>query len=141
MNIYIWISKATFDIQFHLLELIHRVEHEIINQQTLMVNNRCQGIFNIFDVIFQPKSCTCVRVMFYINMNCSNHKSDKFPVDNFLNLRGGKFRHFFRNGCIWLCVVNNQYKGRIVTTDIWYRATRSLSYFEIQAFQSNLSFL
>lgn len=53
--------EATFEIQCHLLELIHRVEHEIINQQTLMVNNRCQGIFNIFDVIFQPKFCTCVE--------------------------------------------------------------------------------
>ena len=26
-------------------------------------------------------------------MSCSNHKSDKFPIGNFLNLNARKFRH------------------------------------------------
>lgn len=39
-----YMIEASFETQCRLLELIHMVEHEMINQQMLMANNLCQGI-------------------------------------------------------------------------------------------------
>lgn len=38
--------EANFEIQCHLLELMHRVEHEMRNQQVLVTNNLSQNILN-----------------------------------------------------------------------------------------------
>lgn len=48
--------KANFETQCHLLELTHRLEHEMRNQQVLITNNLYQGILNNLLLYFSLNS-------------------------------------------------------------------------------------
>lgn len=57
--------EANFEIQCQLLELMHRVKHEMRNQQVLVANNLSQNILNNLLLYFCLNFVQCVNVRDY----------------------------------------------------------------------------